>query len=348
MIILGIETTCDETSASLILFQNKKIEILSNVVLSQDIHNLFGGVLPEQAFRKHQENIIPVLKESLKPISNIAEIDLISVSAYPGLLGALATGVAVAKTIAKIINKPVIPVNHLWAHLLVNFHKVEPIEKKALNKKYLGIVISGGHTNTYMIESVIPLKIRNISKTLDDAVGESFDKVARMLGLGFPGGPIIDKLAQNYRKRTNVNKPLFPIPNPKGYDFSYSGLKTAVKRFLENSDHIDKEEICYHFQFSAIKHIVQKIEDIILDKRVKNILVGGGVASNSFLREELRNLSNKYDLEIYIPEPKLCTDNAAMIAISALFIYLSRKPYKIPFDIYPSEEEGNREIWNIK
>ncbi|MCS7244099.1 MAG: tRNA (adenosine(37)-N6)-threonylcarbamoyltransferase complex transferase subunit TsaD [Candidatus Calescibacterium sp.] len=352
MVVLGIETTCDETSAALIKFENNKIEILSNIVLSQDIHNIFGGVLPEQAFRKHQENIIYVLREALKPLMNFKEIDLIGVSAYPGLLGALATGVATAKTIGKIINKPVIPVNHLWAHMLVNFYNHQPIEESNINKKYLGIVISGGHTSSYVIESIIPLKINNISKTLDDAVGESFDKVARMLNLGFPGGPIIDKLAQNYKKRISTEKfkPLFPVPNPQNYDFSYSGLKTAVRRFIKNNPNFDVEEICYHFQLSAIKHIIQKLEKMIVDFNTSNILIGGGVAANSFLREELQKLENKYNLEILIPQIKLCTDNAVMIAISTIFIYLSKKHLSIPenFDIYASEEEGNKILWNTK
>jgi len=347
MIVLGIETTCDETSISLVKFENQKFEIISNVVLSQDIHSIFGGVFPEKAFRKHQENMVPVLKKAL--VIDIQEIDIIGVSAYPGLLGALAAGVATAKTIASLLDKPVIPVNHLWAHFLVNFIDKEITE--VLNKKYLGIVISGGHTSSYLIESLIPLKITSISRTLDDAVGESFDKVARMLNLGFPGGPIIDKMAQEYKKETNLNdfKPIFPIPNPSDYSFSYSGLKTAVKRYIEQNKELENskiKEICYHFQYSAIKHLVQKIEKIIIDFGIGNVLIGGGVAANSFLRDELNDLKQKYNLEILIPPVNLCTDNAVMVAIAAVFLYLSYPNIPNDFDIFPNEDEGNR-LWNM-
>ncbi len=341
ILVLGIETSCDETSVSVVKLENGSIEILSNVILSQDIHKIFGGVYPEQAFRKHQENMIIILKEALKSI-DIREIDLIGVTAYPGLVGALALGVATAKTIGAILNKPVIPVNHLWGHLLVNFTNL-PLEYNLQN--IVGLVISGGHTNTYIIKNLIPLKIEKISSTLDDAVGESFDKIARILNLGFPGGPIIDKLASNYKSKTSRNiKPLFPVPNPENYNFSYSGLKTAVSRYIKNNPNFNLEEVCYHFQYSAIKHIINKIEKIIQDFEANFLLVGGGVAANSFLREELENLQNKYKIEILIPKPILCTDNAAMIAIAAIFLYLTYKNILQTFDIYPTEEEGNQ-IW---
>lgn len=342
MKVLGIETSCDETSASIIEFKNNEIQILSNVILSQDIHKIFGGVYPEQAFRKHQENIIEILKQASKDVG-IEEIDLIGVTAYPGLVGALASGVAVAKTIAKILSKPVIPVNHLWGHLLVNFKSIKPINRVNTNKKYLGLVISGGHTNTYILENLIPLKIRKLSSTLDDAVGEAFDKAARILNLGFPGGPIIDKLAQNYQQRIKNSKeikPIFPVPNPRDYNFSYSGLKTALIRYVKKNPSFDLEEVCFHFQYAAIKHIVNKMELILKENRFDGILVGGGVASNSFLRTELAEIQDKYGIEILIPEPVLCTDNAAMIAITSIFIYLSYPNIPEDFDIHPNEEEG--------
>lgn len=342
MIVLGIETSCDETSASIVKFENNKFDILSNIILSQEVHKLFGGVYPEQAFRKHQENIIEILKEALKVIDNVKKIDLVAVTSFPGLVGALASGVAVAKTIAKIIDKPVIPVNHLWGHILVNFKNIPE------NRKYLGVVISGGHTNVYLVEKLIPLQIKKIASTLDDAVGEAFDKAARVLNLGFPGGPIIDKLAQNYKQRINSKeiKPIFPIPNPSNYDFSYSGLKTALIRYLKKNPNFDIEEICFYFQYSAIKHIVDKIEKVLKNFKVEGILVGGGVAANSFLREELNFIKEKYNLEILIPEPVLCTDNAAMIAVAGTFIYLSNYKIKENFDVYPCEEEGLK-IYNF-
>ncbi|MFN4220597.1 MAG: tRNA (adenosine(37)-N6)-threonylcarbamoyltransferase complex transferase subunit TsaD, partial [bacterium] len=262
--------------------------------------------------------------------------------------GALASGVAVAKTIAKILNKPVIPVNHLWGHLLVNF---KSIEQNYANKKYLGLVISGGHTNTYILESLIPLKIRKLSSTLDDAVGEAFDKAARVLNLGFPGGPIIDKLAQNYQQKNPEKikeiRPIFPVPNPSDYNFSYSGLKTALIRYIKKNPDFDVEEICFHFQYSAIKHIINKLELILREIKVDWILVGGGVAANSFLRNELAKIQDKYGVEILIPEPVLCTDNAAMIAIASIFIHLSYPNIPEDFDIYPNEEEGLLENYII-
>lgn len=342
MLVLGIETTCDETSVSIVNYDNGKFEILSNVILSQEIHNIFGGVFPEQAFRKHQENIIPILSQALEVIDNIREIDLIGVSAYPGLLGALAIGVAAAKTISQIINKPILPVNHLWAHLLVNFKQL-PIN----NEKYLGIVISGGHTNAFVIENLVPLRIISISSSLDDSIGESFDKVARMLKLPFPGGPVIDKLAQAYKNKMNNKKfeLLFPIPNPENYSFSYSGLKTAVKNYLDKNPNFCLEQVCFSFQYSAVKHVINKLEKMVLDFGIKKVLVGGGVAANSFLREELNLLRSRLGIEVFIPEPTLCTDNAAMVAIAAVFIHLSRFQISDEFDIYPSQMEGDH-IWN--
>ncbi|MEN3015501.1 MAG: tRNA (adenosine(37)-N6)-threonylcarbamoyltransferase complex transferase subunit TsaD [bacterium] len=342
MIVLGIETTCDETSVSLVRYSNRRFEILSNVVLSQDIHQLFGGVYPEQAFRKHQENLVPILSKALEVIDDFEKIDLVGVSAYPGLVGALACGVAVAKVISGLIDKPVMPVNHLWAHILVNFTKI-PEDCS----RYLGLVISGGHTNAFLIDSLLPLKIRSISGTLDDAVGEAFDKVARMLGLGFPGGPIIDKLANSYEKRMKNFSPLFPVPDPSGYSFSYSGLKTAVMRYLKDKKDFDVEEICFYFRYSAIKHIINKLQMMVREFGVSEILIGGGVAANSFLRQELDKLSKDLGLRIRVPPVSLCTDNAAMVAIASTFLFLSNCNIDQSFDVYPSQEEGNR-IWNIE
>jgi len=332
MLVLGIETTCDETSVSLVRFlfeREVKFEIISNVVLSQNIHSIFGGVLPEQAFRKHQENLIKVLKLALR--EDIRKVNLVGVSSYPGLLGALAVGVACAKTIAACLNVPVIPVNHLLAHILVNFYKIPLV-----NKKYLGVVLSGGHTNAYLIESLVPLKFSLIAKKLDDAIGEAFDKVARMMNLGFPGGPIIDKLAQEYKQNKKNEKLLFPIPDPEGYNFSYSGLKTAVYRYIKNNPNYDPKEIAFNFQYSAIKQIINKIERMINDFSVDEVLIGGGVASNSFLREEIGSLKEKYGIKVHIPEPKLCTDNAAMVAIAASILDFKSINWQ-DFDIYPSE-----------
>lgn len=356
MYILGIETTCDETSVSIVkAYDNLKFDIISNIILSQDIHKIFGGIYPEQAFRKHQENIIKILAKAIENF-DINKIELIGVSAFPGLVGALASGVAMAKTLGVILSKPVIPVNHLWGHLFANFAKIDfnSIDFKDLFPA-LGLVVSGGHTNLYFIENFLPIKIELIMNTLDDAVGEAYDKVARLLNLGFPGGPVIDKLAQNYTPTLN-EKPIFSIPKSK--DFSYSGLKTAVLRHIKNINfnNLDPEQkdieikkICYYFQYSAIEHIIKKIELILKEYKgnlrgINSIFVGGGVAANSFLRKRLIELANKFKINLYIPSVNLCTDNAAMIAIATFFIYKSffNKINNdiIDFDVYPSEEEG--------
>lgn len=365
MYILAIETTCDETSISVVKAnynlenEDLKFDIIVNVILSQDIHNIFGGIYPEQAFRKHQENIIKILAKVNQEF-DITKVDLIGVSAFPGLVGALASGVALAKTLSVILSKTVIPVNHLWGHLFANFEKIETKNINELNKNLLpalGLIVSGGHTNLYFIESFLPIKISLITKTLDDAVGEAYDKVARLLNLGFPGGPIIDKLAKDYVPDFN-EKPIFPIP--KANNFSYSGLKTAVYRYLKNInfEHLDPQKkqdlirkVAYYFQYSAIEHIIKKLELTLLDYKNKNIelksiFVGGGVAANSYLRKRLADICNKNKLNLYIPSIILCTDNAAMIAIATFFIYKSffenktLKDYIIDFDVYPSEEEG--------
>ncbi len=356
MYILGIETTCDETSISIVkVCNNFKFNIISNIVLSQDIHRIFGGIYPEQAFRKHQENIIKILAKAIENF-DINKIELIGVSAFPGLVGALASGVSMAKTLGIILDKPVIPVNHLWGHLFANFEKIElnTMDFKDLLPA-LGLVVSGGHTNLYFIKNFLPIEIELIMKTLDDAVGEAYDKVARLLNLGFPGGPLIDKLAQSYTPIFN-EKPVFPIPKSK--NFSYSGLKTAVLRYIKNINFnnlnfnekdIEIKKICYYFQYSAIEHIIKKIEIILKDYKnksivIKSIFVGGGVAANSFLRKRLAELAIKFNLKLYVPSVILCTDNAAMIAIATFFIYKSffEKTNNdiIDFDVYPSEEEG--------
>jgi len=365
MYILGVETTCDETSISVIKVNynlknsDLKFDIIVNVILSQDIHNIFGGIYPEQAFRKHQENIIKILAKVSHEF-DINKIDLIGVSAFPGLVGALASGVALAKTLSVILSKSVIPVNHLWGHLFANFEKIETKNIYELNNDLLpalGLVVSGGHTNLYFIESFLPIRISLISRTLDDAVGEAYDKVARLLGLGFPGGPIIDKLAMDYVPKPK-EKPIFPIPKPN--NFTYSGLKTAVYRYLKNInfEQLDPKKkqdlikkVAYYFQYSAIEHIIKKIELTLLDYKtrdieLKSIFVGGGVAANSYLRKRLADISYKNKLNLYIPSIVLCTDNAAMIAIATFFIYKSffenkiLNDYIIDFDVYPLEEEG--------
>lgn len=359
MYILGIETTCDETSVSIVkVYNNLKFEIVSNVILSQDIHNIFGGIYPEQAFRKHQENIMKIFSKAIQGF-DVTKIDLIGVSAFPGLVGALAIGVSMAKTIGIVLSRLVIPVNHLWGHLFANFEKIELKEELNLLPA-LGLVVSGGHTNLYFIESFLPIKTKLISRTLDDAVGETYDKVARLLNLGFPGGPIIDKLANSYIPNSK-EKPIFPIPKSK--DFSYSGLKTAVSRYLKNINfekldndkkEIEIKKIAYYFQYSAIEHILKKIELTLLEyRKLRSIFIGGGVAANSYLRKKLTEIANKYKLNLFMPSIILCTDNAAMIAISTFFIYKSffennKKEDIIDFDVYPSEEDGLKIFYGNK
>ncbi len=301
-IILSIETSCDETAICILKGKN---EILSNIVLSQiDIHKLFGGVVPEVAARKHIKFMNEITEKAIKEANiKLNQIDAIAVTKGPGLVGALLIGINFAKALSLNLNIPLIGVNHLMGHIYANFlsfHELKP--------PFVTLLVSGGHTMILDTKDYMDFEI--IGQTKDDAAGEAFDKVARMLDLGYPGGPIIDKLAKVGKKIYKFPKPLYN----KGYDFSFSGLKTSVLYFKKDNPEAKIEDIAASFQESLIDTLIHKTTKYARRNNRKKIVVAGGVAANSNLREKLKNLK---DLEIFYPEMKLCTDNAAMIARAA-------------------------------
>ncbi|MGB6127479.1 MAG: tRNA (adenosine(37)-N6)-threonylcarbamoyltransferase complex transferase subunit TsaD [Psychrilyobacter sp.] len=310
MIILGIETSCDETSISVL---KDGREMLSNHISSQiDIHKEYGGVVPEIASRHHIKNIAAIMEISLKEAGiTLDDVDYIAVTYAPGLIGALLVGISFAKGISYGRDIPIIPVHHIKGHIYANFleHRIE--------LPAIALVVSGGHTNIVYIDE--NHKFFNLGGTLDDAVGETYDKVSRVMGLGYPGGPVIDKLA--YEGDSNK----IPMPEPKvgGYEFSFSGVKTSVINYV-NKKNMKKEEynpadIAASFQNRVVDILCKKTIKAALEKGVKNIVIAGGVAANSLLRKELLKRAKSDEIEVFYPSMKLCTDNAGMIAVAGYY-----------------------------
>jgi N6-L-threonylcarbamoyladenine synthase len=312
MIVLGIETSCDETSVA-ILSDGK---ILSNVVSSQiDIHKKFGGVVPEIAARHHLSNLPIVFKNAIDMANiSIDQIDLISVTYGPGLIGALLVGISFAKGLSLRLGKPLIGVNHIVGHVFANY-----ITYPHLKPPYIVLMVSGGHTEILLVKQDDEIEV--LGKTVDDAAGEAFDKVARILGLGYPGGPEIDKLSKN----GDENKFNFPRPmmDSKNYNFSFSGLKTAVLYTVQKFDkyNIPKEDIAASFQKAVVDILLKKTFKAAKDLNVNTIVLAGGVAANSYLRKKAQKLSEKQNIKVLIPPLEFCTDNAAMIAMAGYKLY---------------------------
>ena len=309
---LAVETSCDETSMSII---KNGVEEISTVVLTQiDIHKEFGGVVPEIASRSHIENITIVLEElEEKSHMSLHDVDFIGVTYGPGLIGSLLIGVEAAKTIAMVLNKPLVPVHHIAGHIYAN-----NLEKR-LEFPLIALVVSGGHTDlVYMKEDY---SFERIGSTLDDAVGEAYDKVAKILGLSYPGGPIVDKLAHTGSDTYDLPYPL----DDKSYNFSFSGLKSAVVNLVHNeqqrNNQIRVEDVCASFQNRVIKVLTKKTMKAINNYQVKNLVIAGGVAANRGLREELTKLCEENNIDLSIPRISYCTDNAAMIGAAAYYAY---------------------------
>jgi N6-L-threonylcarbamoyladenine synthase len=307
MLILGIETSCDETSAAVVKNGNK---ILSNIIISQDeIHAPYGGVVPELASRKQMESIGWVVKEAVESAKiKLKNIDAIAVTHGPGLAGSLLVGVEFAKALSYSLAVPLIGVNHIQAHLYSNF-----LEGKKIDFPYIGLIISGGHTALFYIKDF--LKHSFLGQTRDDACGEAFDKGAKILNLGYPGGPAIDKISKKGNPKA-IKFPRARLENP--FDFSFSGLKTSLLRYTEKRGKIPKKEIpdiAASFQEAIVDVLVKKSILAAKEKKTDTIIVGGGVAANSRLREKLQREGKKNNIKIHLPQSlKLCTDNAAMIA----------------------------------
>ncbi len=328
MIILGIETSCDETSAAVI----ENSTVLSNVISSQSVHLQFGGVVPELASRAHLRKIIPIVDSAFeKSGKTMAEIDGIAVTNGPGLIGALLVGVNYVKGLATVLKKPFIGVNHIEGHVYSNFLGDTKIELPLLC-----LIVSGGHTQIVLIKEHLQYKI--IGKTRDDAVGEAFDKVAKLLGLPYPGGPQVDKLAQ----QGNANFVKFPIglSKEKTFDFSYSGLKTAVLNFVNQLSEEEKvkhlPDICASFQSAAVKALVDRTIRAARTYQVRQIAVAGGVAANSHLRDRMKMEAEKFHLTVFFPEMQFCTDNAAMIARAGLERLKNGFQSDLELNAYPS------------
>ena len=308
MIVLGIESSCDETAAAVV--EDGK-NILSNVVSSQvAFHKKYGGVVPEIASRKHVETIVPVIRESLdKAGLTLNEIEGIAVTRGPGLVGSLLIGISLAKSIAYVKNLPLIGVNHLEGHLNAVF-----LEEKDLEFPFVGLVVSGGHTNLYHVKARGDYIF--LGQTRDDAAGEAFDKVAKLLGLGYPGGVIIDKMAKEGNAAA-INFPRALIAKDS-FDFSFSGIKTAVLHYVKRQEgKIDdghKNDIVASFQEAVVDVLVTKVIRAAKKCKVDKVSLAGGVAANTRLREKIAEQAGKGDIRAFIPSPHLCTDNAAMIA----------------------------------
>ena len=314
--ILGIESSCDETSASII--RNGTDEI-STVILSQiDIHTNFGGVVPEIASRHHIKNITMVIEDCLnKANMTMEDIDAIAVTNGPGLIGSLLVGVEAAKTLAFIYNKPLIPVHHIAGHIYAN-NLV-----KTMEYPLIALVVSGGHTDLVYMESEFSFK--RLGGTLDDAVGECYDKVARVINVGYPGGPVIDKMAEIGRHSYDLPTPL----DDDSYNFSFSGLKSAVINLAHNEEQrgneIIKDDLAKSFQDVVVDIISKKTLKALKDYKVSNLILAGGVAANKGLRNKLSTVCNENNIDCSFPPIKYCTDNAAMIATAGYFLYKQGK-----------------------
>ncbi|MGG7661075.1 tRNA (adenosine(37)-N6)-threonylcarbamoyltransferase complex transferase subunit TsaD [Dyadobacter sp. BHUBP1] len=310
MNILAIESSCDETSAAVITNGN----IRSNVVATQLIHTQYGGVVPELASRAHQQHILPVVDKALND-AKIAkkDLDAIAFTKGPGLLGALLVGTSFAKSMALGLDIPLIEINHMQAHVLAHF-----IDEPKPAFPFLCLTVSGGHTQIVKVTG--PLDMEIIGETRDDAVGEAFDKTAKLLDLPYPGGPLIDK----YAAQGNPQAFPFPLPEMPGLDFSFSGIKTSFLYFLQkqvrqNPDFIQENiaDICASIQFTLIDILLKKLKKASRETGIKEIAIAGGVSANSGLRKSLRELGDQLGWNVYIPAFEYCTDNAAMIAIAA-------------------------------
>jgi N6-L-threonylcarbamoyladenine synthase len=314
MIFLGIETSCDETAASVVSAQEKvprsSYQILSSIVSSQYVHSHYGGVIPELASRAHIQLIVPITQTALEVAKiKYQDLDGIAVTYAPGLVGALLVGLSFTKALSLSLNKPFIGVNHLEGHifsLLLSYPE--------LNPPFLVMIISGGHTELLLIKDICDYE--QLGSTTDDACGEAFDKVARMLGLPYPGGAFIEELALTGKQTVK-----FPVPDIPDYDFSFSGLKTAVLYYLQKEKNPVKENVAYSFQETVSDFLLKKIARAADHYKINRIGISGGVAINKRIQERFSQYGKEHNLQFYFPNPQMCTDNAAMIAAAGIERY---------------------------
>ena len=331
-IILGIESSCDDTSAAVI----RDGYLLSNVLASQDVHKAYGGVIPELASRAHQLNIVPVVSQAIDRAGiRPSDITAIAFTRGPGLLGSLLVGTSFAKGLAVALDRPLIEVNHLQGHILANFIKQYDSENRHPEFPYLCLLVSGGNSQIVRVDS--PLEFEILGQTIDDAVGEAFDKGSKMMGLGYPGGPIVDRLANN----GDPDRFHFAKPHVPGLDYSFSGVKTSLLYFVRDQIAADpdfmeknKEDICAGFQRTLIEILMDKLVKAAKQTGIKEVTMGGGVSANSGLRNALVREGKKRGWNVYLPEFKFTTDNAAMIAIAGYFHYLHGE--RTPLSVAPA------------
>lgn len=329
-LILGIESSCDETAAAVVRDGN---EILSNVINTQiDFHKKYGGVVPEIASRKHIENIDAVVAEALAAADvSFGDIDAIAVTYGPGLVGALLVGVSFAKGLAYALKKPLVPVHHIRGHIMANF-----LAHKDLKPPFVSLVASGGHSHIVWVRDYTDFEI--LGRTRDDAAGEAFDKIARVLGLGYPGGPLIDKLAKGGHKNA------FDFPRVRmdktSLDFSFSGVKTAVINCLHKMEQqgtaYDKADVAASFQDAVTDVLCEHTIEAAEQKQSKIITIAGGVASNSQLREKMKDMAGRKGIDVLYPPPVLCTDNAAMIACAGFYGFENGDVAELDLNAVPS------------
>jgi len=316
--ILAIESSCDETAAAVLCGDNLK----SNVIATQTIHEKYGGVVPELASRAHQSNIVPVVAQALKEAGvTLQEIDVIAFTRGPGLMGALLVGTSFAKSLSLALNKPLIGVNHMQAHVLAHFIR-DKVQRPVPLFPFLCLTVSGGHTQ--LIQANSPLEQIVIGATIDDAAGEAFDKAAKLLGLPYPGGPHIDRLAAN----GDSKKYTFTQPSAGYLNYSFSGLKTSFLYFLRDKELAEPgfkkrelEHICASYQKAVIDYLLSVLEQAVIQTGITDIALAGGVSTNSFLRSQLKEKAALKKWNVFIPPFEYCTDNAAMIGIAAWFMH---------------------------
>ncbi|HQQ94219.1 MAG TPA: tRNA (adenosine(37)-N6)-threonylcarbamoyltransferase complex transferase subunit TsaD [Bacteroidia bacterium] len=313
--ILAIESSCDDTSCAVLLNER----VLSNVTAGQDVHKLYGGVVPELASRDHQKNILPVVHAALEQACvSLAELDAVAVTRGPGLMGSLLVGLSFAKSLSLALNKPLIEVNHMQAHVLAHF--IESDKQKSPGFPFLCLTVSGGHTQLVLVKARLEFEV--LGQSIDDAVGEAFDKAAKILGLPYPGGPVIDQLAS----KGSPTRFSFAHPKTEGYNFSFSGIKTSFLYFIQNETQKDLNfvsknihDICASYQHHLVQVLLKQVRRVMKDKALKHLALAGGVSANSELRKQIQQLGVELGTEVYLPEFQYCTDNAAMIGIAAYF-----------------------------
>ncbi len=321
--ILGIESSCDDTSCAVI----KNELLLSNVTANQSIHQQYGGVIPELASRDHQKNIVPVVDAALKKAGiTLSQLSAIAVTRGPGLSGSLLVGLSFAKSLSLALHIPLVEVNHMQGHILAHFVKEEEDTVASPTFPFLCLTVSGGHTQIVKITNHLQFEL--LAETEDDAVGEAFDKAAKILGLPYPGGPLIDK----YAKLGDATKYKFPMPQLKNNNYSFSGVKTAFLYFIQeqtkqNTNFIEDNinDICASYQAHLIKYLLKNLLAVSKETGIKQIAIAGGVSANSGLRSELELLGKKHQWQTYIPKFEYCTDNAAMIAITGYYKFLNKE-----------------------